>query len=163
MISCRTAEFPYSFQQSTTWHFIKTATFLHQPDQQPIICCLCHKKRNFTQHLRPLCLFFWEYTVRHEQPKMDTTQPFTPSDPHQQAASPPTTQQQELPQHLAQLRAQAAAIHLLQLPPKGTFQDHCCKMSTSFSGPTESFQDNYLAECLKMPKQKTLHHSTPNT
>ena len=51
----RAADFVLSSCQSTNRHF-KTATYQHQPYQefQPTFFILCHRKRKFTQHLRPL-------------------------------------------------------------------------------------------------------------
>ena len=50
----RAAGFILSCCRSTTQHF-KTATFHHQLYQefQPTFCSLCHRKRRFTQNLRP--------------------------------------------------------------------------------------------------------------
>ena len=78
-------------------------------------------------------------------------QPFTPSDLHEHATSPPTTQQQEpfrrQPRHPNSYPNPSSTSSRLT---KGPFQDYCCEMffsaqmliHRSFSGPPESFENN---------------------
>ena len=74
--------------------------------------------------------------------QIDTPQPISLSDPHQHATSPPTTTMQPQQQQPTPASQAAAAEDLLHLPTIGLFQDHCCKIYMSFSGPHESFKNN---------------------
>ena len=80
---------------STTWDFIKTATFLQQPNQelQPTVTGE-ESSHNISGHF---ILFGNMQSVKNYQ-QMDTLQPFTPSDQHQHTTSRPTTKQLEAPQ-----------------------------------------------------------------
>ena len=100
----------------------------------------------------------------------ETEKPRSPQP--EQATSPPTTQLQEPLQQPAQpqppppssqLSPSSSSCGPTALAYNRSFQDHCCKMSfscqllihRSFLGPLESSHNNYLACCLKNPKQKT--------
>ena len=84
--------------------------------------------------------------------QIDTSQPFPPSDLHQQAASPsPTTMQRRTSAAASPASASpavsqpqaAAAVEPLHLPTINLFQDH------SFSGQPKYSKNIYSAEYLR--------------